>query len=308
MSATTSSPSTGAVPSNWNIANGLTALRIALVPLFAALLLHGDGKQTDWRIAAALAFAGAVATDRIDGELARSRGLVTNLGKIADPIADKALIGAALVSLSLLGELWWAVTLLILARELGITLLRFVVIRHGVMPAGRGGKAKTVAQSAAILLFIAPLPDRVQPVAVLAMGVALILTVTTGLDYVIQAYRMRESSERTRLKRAARRMARRPDAGSAGGPGPGSVSGPGSGSDLLSGSQPTGDPGVPVSDSGQDGRPGSAAEAGQGKGLPTSGSPAGSSLDPAAPGQLPDGPDRPDLPDKDPSVGRDTVR
>jgi len=215
VSATTS-PSTSAVPSNWNIANGLTALRIALVPLFAALLLHGDGKQTDWRIAATLAFAGAVATDKIDGELARSRGLVTNLGKIADPIADKALIGAALVSLSILGELWWAVTVLILARELGITLLRFSVIRHGVMPAGRGGKAKTVAQSLAILLYIAPLPDPVQPVAKVLMAVAVVLTLVTGIDYVIQAYRMREGSERTRRKRAARLRLRNPDGGSTG--------------------------------------------------------------------------------------------
>ena len=214
MSATTG-PATSAVPSNWNIANGLTALRIAMVPLFAAVLLHGDGKQTDWRIAAAVAFAGAVATDRIDGELARSRGLVTNLGKIADPIADKALIGAALVSLSMLNELWWTVTVLILARELGITLLRFIVIRHGVMPAGRGGKAKTVAQSLAILIYIAPLPDPVQPVAKVMMGVAVVLTLTTGLDYMIQAYRMRESSERTRLKRAARRALRRPSSGPA---------------------------------------------------------------------------------------------
>lgn len=214
MSATTS-PATGAVPSNWNIANGLTALRIALVPLFTALLLHGDGKQTDWRIAATVAFAGAVATDKIDGELARSRGLVTNLGKIADPIADKALIGAALISLSMLGELWWAITVLVLARELGITLLRFLVIRHGVMPAGRGGKLKTVAQSLAIVIYLAPLPDPVQPVAKVAMAVAVVLTLTTGLDYMIQAYRMRESSERTRLKRAARRALRRPAADSA---------------------------------------------------------------------------------------------
>ena len=214
MSATTVPP-TSATPSNWNIANGLTALRIALVPLFAALLLHESGRQTEWRVAAAVAFAGAVATDRIDGELARSRGLVTNLGKIADPIADKALIGAALISLSILGELWWTVTVLILARELGITLLRFVVIRHGVMPAGRGGKAKTVVQSLAILLYIAPLPDPVQPVAKVLMAVALVLTVATGLDYLIQAYRMRESSERTRLKRAARRVTRRGPAGPA---------------------------------------------------------------------------------------------
>jgi len=214
VSATTVPP-TSATPSNWNIANGLTALRIALVPLFAALLLHEGGRQTEWRVAAAVAFAGAVATDRIDGELARSRGLVTNLGKIADPIADKALIGAALISLSILGELWWTVTVLILARELGITLLRFVVIRHGVMPAGRGGKAKTVVQSLAILLYIAPLPDPVQPVAKVLMAVALVLTVATGLDYLIQAYRMRESSERTRLKRAARRVTRRGPAGPA---------------------------------------------------------------------------------------------
>jgi CDP-diacylglycerol---glycerol-3-phosphate 3-phosphatidyltransferase len=206
----TAIPPTRAVPSNWNIANGLTALRIALVPLFAALLLHDDGQQTEWRIAAAVAFAAAVATDRIDGELARNRGLVTNLGKIADPIADKALIGTALISLSILGELWWTVTVLILARELGITLLRLIVIRHGVMPAGRGGKLKTVAQSLAIMLYILPLPDPVRPVAQVVMGVALFLTLITGLDYMIQAYRMRESSERTRLKRASRRLTRRP--------------------------------------------------------------------------------------------------
>ena len=203
MSATTVPP-TSATPSNWNIANGLTALRIALVPLFTALLLHGDGEQTSWRIAAAVAFALAVLTDRIDGELARNWGMVTNLGKIADPIADKALIGAALVCLSMLGELWWSVTVLILVRELGITLMRFIVIRHGVMPAGRGGKAKTAAQALAILLYVAPLPDPAHPVAEAAMALALVLTLASGLDYVVQAIRLREGSERTRRKRAAR--------------------------------------------------------------------------------------------------------
>jgi CDP-diacylglycerol--glycerol-3-phosphate 3-phosphatidyltransferase len=199
--------STTTEPSNWNVANGLTALRIALVPLFTALLLHGDGEETKWRIAAAVAFALAVLTDRIDGELARNWGMVTNLGKIADPIADKALIGAALVALSMLGELWWSVTVLILVRELGITLLRFIVIRHGVMPAGRGGKAKTAAQALAILLYVAPLPDSVHPVAQAAMALALVLTLASGLDYVVQAVRLREGSERTRRKRAARRAA-----------------------------------------------------------------------------------------------------
>jgi CDP-diacylglycerol---glycerol-3-phosphate 3-phosphatidyltransferase len=189
-------------PSNWNIANALTALRIALVPLFMVLLLHGDGKNTVWRCAAAVIFAVAIVTDRIDGELARNRNLITDFGKIADPIADKALIGAALVCLSLLDELWWIVTVLILARELGITLMRFVVIRHGVMPAGRGGKAKTALQALAILLYVAPLPSVMHPVAVVVMAAALLLTLVTGADYVVQAVRLREGSERTLRKRA----------------------------------------------------------------------------------------------------------
>jgi CDP-diacylglycerol--glycerol-3-phosphate 3-phosphatidyltransferase len=189
-------------PSNWNIANALTALRIALVPLFIWLLLYADGKNTPWRVAAAVAFAVAIVTDRIDGELARNRNLVTDLGKIADPIADKALIGAALIGLSLLGEVWWFVTVVILVRELGITLMRFIVIRHGVMPAGRGGKAKTALQALAILLYVAPLPSVVHPVAIVVMAAAVLLTVATGIDYVAQAVRLREGSERTLRKRA----------------------------------------------------------------------------------------------------------
>jgi CDP-diacylglycerol--glycerol-3-phosphate 3-phosphatidyltransferase len=189
-------------PSAWNVANALTGLRLALVPVFAALLLHRDGDAPAWRWAAAVAFGVAVVTDRVDGELARSRGLVTDVGKIADPIADKALVGAALISLSLLGELWWWVTAVILLREIGITLLRFVVIRHGVMPAGHGGKIKTAVQSAAILLFVAPLPRSAWPVENAVMGLAVFLTVATGADYVLQAVRLRRGSERTRLKQA----------------------------------------------------------------------------------------------------------
>ena len=118
------------------------------------------------RVAAFVTFAVAVATDRIDGDLARRRGLITDFGKIADPIADKALIGAALVSLSALGELPWWVTVVVLAREIGVTVLRFVVIRHGVMPASRGGKAKTVLQSVAIGLYVLPLSGAGDAVAV----------------------------------------------------------------------------------------------------------------------------------------------
>ncbi|GAA3596746.1 CDP-diacylglycerol--glycerol-3-phosphate 3-phosphatidyltransferase [Kineosporia mesophila] len=187
MSATTTAPS------NWNIANALTGLRIVLVPFFAVLMLHEDGQQTSWRIAATVAFAAAIITDRIDGDLARSRGLVTDLGKIADPIADKALIGAALISLSIIGSLWWWVTVIVLVRELGITIMRFFMIRYGVMAASRGGKVKTVAQSVAILLMICPLPDAVEPVSFAAMGIAVALTMITGLDYVFQAMRLRRA-------------------------------------------------------------------------------------------------------------------
>jgi CDP-diacylglycerol--glycerol-3-phosphate 3-phosphatidyltransferase len=192
--------SVAAPVSAWNIANALTALRIVLVPVFGWMLLHDGGDSAAWRIAAAATFIVAAITDRLDGDIARRRNLITDFGKIADPIADKALIGTALVGLSILGELWWWVTIVVLVRELGITLMRFVVIRHGVMPAGRGGKAKTVAQTVAIVLYVLPLPGAWWVVAAVAMAIAVALTVLTGLDYVAQAVRMRSGSERTRLR------------------------------------------------------------------------------------------------------------
>ena len=136
-------------------------------------------------------FAVAAITDRIDGQLARKYGLVTDFGKMADPIADKALIGAALIGLSILGDLPWWVTVVIAAREIGITLVRFAVIRHGVIPAGRGGKVKTLVQSVAIGMYLFPLPDEVRFASMTLMGLALLLTVYTGLDYVVQAIRLR---------------------------------------------------------------------------------------------------------------------
>ncbi|MFD0899909.1 CDP-alcohol phosphatidyltransferase family protein [Actinomadura sediminis] len=181
----------------YNIANLLTLLRIALVPLFVWLLfLEGTG----WRLAAFAVFAAASITDKIDGDIARARGLVTDFGKIADPIADKALTGAALVSLSLLGELWWWVTIAIMAREVGITLLRFVVIRYGVIPASKGGKLKTMLQVIAIGLFI--LPGPLDPIRWAAMAAALAVTLVTGADYVVQAWRLRRSRDGARGGRA----------------------------------------------------------------------------------------------------------
>jgi CDP-diacylglycerol---glycerol-3-phosphate 3-phosphatidyltransferase len=175
----------------WNVANMLTALRVALVPVFVVCLLTGG---TVWRLAALAAFCVASLTDLLDGRLARSRGLVTNFGKIADPVADKALTGAALICLSALGELPWWVTGIILFRELGVTALRFWVIRRGVIAASRGGKLKTLLQVIAICLYV--LPETLSPPAILrevVMGLAVIVTVVTGVDYVLQAMRLRRS-------------------------------------------------------------------------------------------------------------------
>jgi CDP-diacylglycerol---glycerol-3-phosphate 3-phosphatidyltransferase len=197
----------------WNVANALTVLRILLVPVFVWLLLAAGGHESGWRIAAAVTFVVAGMTDRLDGEIARSRGLVTDFGKIADPIADKALTGTALVGLSILDELSWWVTVVVLVREVGITLLRFVVIRHGVMPAGRGGKVKTAVQGLAVLLYLLPLSGIAHAIAVLVMACAVVLTVATGIDYLAQAYRMRSTSERTRSRAVARDAAARPEVG-----------------------------------------------------------------------------------------------
>lgn len=190
--------------STWNIANGLTVLRLVLVPVFLALLMHDGGELTGWRVAAFVVFGVASVTDRVDGELARRRGLVTDFGKIADPIADKALIGAAFVGLSLLDELPWWVTVVVLVREVGVTLLRFFVIRHGVMPASRGGKFKTLVQGIAIGLYVLPLSGAGHTVAAVVMGVAVVVTLVTGADYVHRALRLRRTSERAARKRAER--------------------------------------------------------------------------------------------------------
>jgi CDP-diacylglycerol--glycerol-3-phosphate 3-phosphatidyltransferase len=188
--------------SAWNVANALTVLRLVLVPLFLVALLHDGGEDAAWRVLAFAAFAVASVTDRIDGELARRRGLVTDFGKIADPIADKALVGAALIGLSLIGELPWWVTVVILVREIGITALRLVVIRHGVMPASRGGKVKTLLQSLAIGLLVLPTEGWLNTAALVVMGVAVVVTVATGVDYVLRAVRLRRTSARTEAKRA----------------------------------------------------------------------------------------------------------
>ncbi len=175
-----------------NVANELTIVRILLVPVFVMCLFAGG---TGWRLAALAVFCVASLTDLIDGRLARSRGLVTDFGKIADPIADKALTGAALISLTVLGELPGWVTALILIREVGVTVLRLAVIKRGVIAASPGGKLKTLLQVAAICLYI--LPPSLSPSPVVrevVMAAAVVVTLVTGADYVVRAARLYRGS------------------------------------------------------------------------------------------------------------------
>jgi CDP-diacylglycerol--glycerol-3-phosphate 3-phosphatidyltransferase/cardiolipin synthase len=188
-----------AAPSAWNLANVVTVLRIALVPFFAWALLADGGHTTTGRLVATALFVVAAATDRVDGWLARRSGQVTDLGKLLDPIADKVLIGTALVLLSWLGDLWWWVTVVILVRELGITAMRFFLLRFVVLPASRGGKLKTVLQSVAIGLYLLPLdvlPGYVEVIAAIVMGAALVVTVVTGLDYARTGLQIRRAASR----------------------------------------------------------------------------------------------------------------
>ncbi|NUP42137.1 MAG: CDP-diacylglycerol--glycerol-3-phosphate 3-phosphatidyltransferase [Streptomyces sp.] len=177
----------------WNIANILTMIRLLLVPGFVLLMLHNGGYDPAWRSFAWAAFAIAMITDLFDGHLARRYNLVTNFGKIADPIADKAIMGAALICLSALSDLPWWVTGVILFREIGITLMRFWVIKHGVIPASRGGKMKTLAQGIAVGMYILALTGPLATLRFWMMAVAVALTVLTGLDYVRQAIVLRRA-------------------------------------------------------------------------------------------------------------------
>ena len=192
----TSGSSPAAVPV-LNAANVLTAVRLLLVPVFVAVVIVSEMTSPGWRIAACLTFGFASATDLVDGWIARRWELVTPFGKVADPIADKALTGSALVLLSAYGVLPWWVTAVILVREWGITLMRFWVMRYGVIAASRGGKLKTALQILAIAWYLWPVPSVVQPVGPWIMGAAVVVTVVTGLDYVLQAVRMRRAARRS---------------------------------------------------------------------------------------------------------------
>jgi CDP-diacylglycerol--glycerol-3-phosphate 3-phosphatidyltransferase len=193
--AVSGQPQTGSAPGRAriaNLANVLTGVRLVLVPIFLCALFVGNGHETVARIVAFVIFAVACITDRFDGLLARNYGMATEFGAFVDPIADKALIGSALVGLSMLGDLPWWVTAVIVTREVGVTVLRLMVIRRGVIPASWGGKLKTLVQAVAIGLFVLPWasdPGWFRVGASVLMGIAVLLTVVTGVDYVVGTVR-----------------------------------------------------------------------------------------------------------------------
>lgn len=198
-------------PSNLNIANALTVVRIAGVPLFGWLLLTQGGESIGYRVAAWVAFTLLMITDRIDGDLARKYDLVTDFGKLADPIADKALTGMAFVGLSIIfndtsyGWLFWTITVVVLVREWGITVMRFFIKKYDVMPASQGGKIKTTLQAFAIAGFVLPfeiwnnpLTDVLLFVTWVLMAAAVAVTVVTGVMYVRDARTIRSDARTAR--------------------------------------------------------------------------------------------------------------
>lgn len=187
----------GEKPSNWNLPNALTTLRIALVPFFGAALLVDGGDSVTWRLVAWAIFVAAMITDKIDGDIARSRGLITDFGKIADPIADKAMTGMAFVGLSVIFDSpwWWVVTIVVLVREWSVTLLRLSILKRAVIAADRLGKLKTTFQVIGLSGLVLPFTDPDLPgwwetpgevlfvVAVVLVGIAVVLTIVSGVQF-----------------------------------------------------------------------------------------------------------------------------
>ena len=184
--------------SNANIANIITAIRILVAPVFLWMVFIDGGEDGVWRWFAALLFIAAIATDGIDGALARKRNLVTTSGILLDPIADKVLIGGALVALALVSDLPWWVVVVIMTREIGITLLRFFVLANRVIPASRGGKLKTILQAITVSSWLVPtwvlLGDWVSVLNWVLMGLVVVITLVTGVDYLVKAFRAPEST------------------------------------------------------------------------------------------------------------------
>ncbi|WP_246846864.1 MULTISPECIES: CDP-diacylglycerol--glycerol-3-phosphate 3-phosphatidyltransferase [unclassified Corynebacterium] len=177
-------------PSNFNVPNALTCLRIIAIPFFAWLVLAADNQHTRWLWGSFACFSALMITDKLDGDIARAKGIVTDFGKIADPIADKALMATALICLNIVGAIPIWVSIIILVRELGITIWRMFQLRQGrVVPASKGGKIKTALQAGAVALYLLPLPEWTALPVFLVLIAAVVVTVLTGVQYLIDSQR-----------------------------------------------------------------------------------------------------------------------
>jgi CDP-diacylglycerol---glycerol-3-phosphate 3-phosphatidyltransferase len=200
---------TETTPSNLNVPNALTTLRILMVPFFGWALLQDGGDSITWRLVAFGLFVAAMVTDKVDGDLARKHDLVTNFGKIADPIADKAITGMAFIGLSVVGDVWWWVTIVVLLREWSVTLLRLSILKHVVIPAAASGKLKTTLQGVALAVLTLPLPhgpahegafdqfgvvgEVVFYVGQVALAGAVAMTLWSGYEFFRDVWRQRNS-------------------------------------------------------------------------------------------------------------------
>ena len=172
-----------------NLPNTLTIFRILALPFCAYALFKNGGEDDSWRIIAFTLFFIVGLSDILDGKIARSRNQITEFGKLLDPIADKAMLATASIGASLLGMLSWWVTAIFLIREIAVTILRFAVIKKGVIPASKGAKLKTFFQSFGVGFYILPLPSYLNIPRDLFMAVAIYLTITTGVDYFRKVFR-----------------------------------------------------------------------------------------------------------------------
>jgi CDP-diacylglycerol--glycerol-3-phosphate 3-phosphatidyltransferase len=200
---TTAATGTTEKPSNWNLPNALTTLRIIMVPFYGWALLVDGGDSITWRTVAWGIFFVAMVTDKIDGDIARARNLVTDFGKIADPIADKAITGMAFVGLAIIIDTWWmwTITIVVLVREWAVTLLRLSILKSVVIAAAQSGKWKTTAQALALGFLTLPLlevdgwldvPGEVTyVVALVFLGLAFVLTIWSGYEFFRDVWKQR---------------------------------------------------------------------------------------------------------------------
>ena len=177
------------MPKELNLPNSITIARIAFLPLGAYALFKNGGTDQNWQWISWVIFFLIGMTDVLDGKLARSRNSITELGKFLDPVADKAMIATAMISLAILDRMPWWIVIVILSRELFITFFRLAVIKRGVIPANRGGKLKASVQGFGVGFYVMPISESLYWFRDGFMYIAIALTLGTGFYYVKSAFK-----------------------------------------------------------------------------------------------------------------------